>query len=113
MFKDITDIFKVNCEADLKKMALGAFRYQFHNNPVYRTWASAFIKSENDVIEIEQIPFLPIELFKTQEVICEGNACQEVFISSSTTSQTPSKHYVKDLKIYENSFLKTFQLFFG
>jgi hypothetical protein len=113
MFKDITDIFKVNCEEDLKKMALGIFRYQFHNNPVYHAWARGFVKSESDVLEVEQIPFLPIELFKTQEVICEGNTHEEVFTSSSTTSQTPSKHYVKDLKVYEASFTRTFSLFFG
>jgi hypothetical protein len=113
MFKDITDIFKINCEEDIKAMALGVFRYQFHNNPVYKIWASAFVKSESDVLEIEQIPFLPIEFFKTQEVICERNNRQEIFTSSSTTSQIPSKHYVKDLKVYETSFLKSFQLFFG
>lgn len=113
MFNDITDIFKVNCDEDLKKMAIGAFRYQFRNNPVYKAWASAFVKSEADVLELQQIPFLPIEFFKTQEVICEGNTYQEIFTSSSTTAQTPSKHYIKDLKVYESSFLKSFQLFFG
>lgn len=129
MFKDITDIFKINCEADLKNMAIGAFRYQYHNNPVYRAWASGFVRSESDVTEIEQIPFLPIEFFKTQEVICmpaglsaermkvgeagDGNKHQQLFTSSSTTGQTPSKHFVKDLKIYDLSFQKAFELFFG
>ncbi len=113
MFKDITDIFKINCEEDLIKMALSTFRYQFHNNPVYKAWASAFVKSESDVTTLEQIPFLPIEFFKSQDVICEGNTHDEVFSSSSTTGQTPSKHYVKDLRVYESSFLKSFQLLFG
>ncbi len=120
MFKDITDIFKINCEADLKNMAIEAFRYQYHNNPVYRAWAGGFVRSESDVTAIEQIPFLPIEFFKTQEVIClpnseadDGNKYQQLFTSSSTTGQTPSRHFVKDLKIYDLSFQKAFELFFG
>lgn len=120
MFKDITDIFRINCEADLKTMALEAFRYQYHNNSIYKTWASGFVKKTSDVKELHQIPFLPIELFKTQKVIClptdlagKESEYQEVFTSSSTTSQIPSKHYVKDLTVYEHSFLNSFKLFFG
>ncbi len=113
MFNGITDIFKINCEEDFKKVALNVFRYQYRNNPVYHSWASGFVKDENEVKEISQIPFLPIEFFKTQEVICEGKDHQEIFTSSSTTSQIPSKHYVKDLAIYERSFESGFELFFG
>jgi len=113
VFNEITDIFKINCEDDFKKMVLNAFRYQYRNNLVYKAWASAFVKAEADVLSIEQIPFIPIELFKTQEVICDGNTHREVFISSSTTGQSPSKHFVKDLELYESSFLKSFQLVFG
>ncbi len=113
MFSDITDIFKINCDEDFKNVALKVFRYQYQNNPVYRAWTSGFIRSENDVTEIEQIPFLPIEFFKTQDVICEGKEHEEVFTSSSTTSQIPSKHFIKDLGIYEQSFTSGFELFFG
>lgn len=113
MLKDITDIFKINCEEDFKKMALKLFRYQYQNNPVYKTWASGFVRSENEVTELEQIPFLPIEFFKTQAVICGGKEHQDVFTSSSTTSQMPSKHFVKDRSIYERSFVNGFELFFG
>ena len=102
MFSDITDIFKINCDEDFKNVALKVFRYQYQNNPVYRACTSGFIRSENDVTEIEQIPFLPIEFFKTQDVICEGKEHEEVFTSSSTTSQIPSKHFIKDLGIYEH-----------
>lgn len=113
MFKDITDIFKINCEEDFKKVALNLFRYQYQNNPVYKTWASGFVRSENEVTELEQIPFLPIEFFKSQDVICGGKEYEEVFTSSSTTSQMPSKHFVKDRSIYERSFMNGFDLFFG
>ncbi|MBK7310137.1 MAG: acyl transferase [Sphingobacteriaceae bacterium] len=113
MFTDITDVFKINCDEDFKKVALKVFRYQYQNNPVYRSWTAGFVRSESDVTEIEQIPFLPIEFFKTQDVICEGTEHQEVFTSSSTTSQVPSKHIVKDLSIYERSFTNGFELFFG
>ena len=120
MFNDITDIFKINCEEDFKKVALRVFRYQFHNNPVYKKWASGFISSENEVTELTHSPFLPIEFFKTQSVVCqEASNAEEaheekvVFTSSSTTSQVPSKHIVKDLDLYERSFINCFELFFG
>jgi phenylacetate-coenzyme A ligase PaaK-like adenylate-forming protein len=120
MFNDITDIFKINCEEDFKKVALSVFRYQFKNNPVYKKWASGFISSKNEVTELDQIPFLPIEFFKTQDVVCfetdnkvVGSEVQQIFKSSSTTTQVPSKHRVKDLSVYERSFINSFELFFG
>lgn len=113
MLKDITDIFKINCDEDFKKEALNLFRYQYQSNPVYKTWASGFVRSENDVTELEQIPFLPIEFFKTRDIISGGKEPQQVFTSSSTTSQIPSRHFVTDLSIYERSFLNGFELFFG
>ena len=61
----------------------------------------------------KQIPFLPIELFKSHRVYCGSNPPQQIFTSSSTTGQTPSRHYVADLRIYEEAFTRSFELFYG
>jgi phenylacetate-coenzyme A ligase PaaK-like adenylate-forming protein len=61
-----------------------------------------------------QIPFLPIEFFKTKEVICDGIQDNAIcFSSSGTTGQINSKHYVNDISIYESSFHQGFELFYG
>jgi phenylacetate-coenzyme A ligase PaaK-like adenylate-forming protein len=61
-----------------------------------------------------QIPFLPIEFFKTKGVICDGIQDNAIcFSSSGTTGQINSKHYVNDISIYESSFHQGFELFYG
>ena len=61
---------------------------------------------------INEIPFLPIEFFKTEQIICKGQKIEEIFLSSGTTGNQ-SKHLVTDLGIYKNSFRKSFQQFYG
>jgi hypothetical protein len=62
---------------------------------------------------VEQIPFLPISFFKTQEVVCGRFEPQAVFESSGTTQTTNSRHFVKDISLYKKSFLHCFELFYG
>lgn len=114
MFTGITDIFNINCEADLEKMALKVFQFQYQNNTVYRQWCEALNIDPVKITSIKDIPFLPIEFFKTHQVVTtESDRLDEIFTSSSTTSQIPSKHYVKDVSIYERSFNTCFELQFG
>ncbi len=115
MFKRVTDIFKINCESDFEKMALEVFQFQYINNAVYRRWVNALQIEPQNIHTSENIPFLPIEFFKTQPVIAYPSDEKEeaLFISSSTTSQIPSKHYVRDLDIYRQSFMRCFTNFFG
>ena len=59
------------------------------------------------------IPFLPVEFFKSQTVAIENQSFETVFESSRTTGDTPSRHFVHDLKLYEKSFLNSFSYFYG
>ena len=115
MFTEITDIFKINCESDFEQMALKVFRFQFDNNEVYRKWAELTGKEKGDVSALSEIPFLPIEFFKSHQVISYPSQEKEdvIFTSSNTTSQIPSRHFVKHVQVYRDSYLKTFSLFFG
>jgi hypothetical protein len=58
------------------------------------------------------IPFLPISFFKTQDVFI-GEKPVNLFESSGTTQDVKSHHWVQDLSLYEASFLKGFELFYG
>ena len=55
---------------------------------------------------------LPISFFKTQDVFI-GEKPVNLFESSGTTQDVKSHHWVQDLSLYEASFLKGFELFYG
>ena len=80
------------------------FNWQAAHNPVYKQWV-ALNKSS-------AIPFLPISFFKTQDVFI-GEKPVNLFESSGTTQDVKSHHWVQDLSLYEASFLKAFELFYG
>ncbi len=107
------DIFNIRSEEDFKTMALKIFRFQFENNPVYRSFCDLLYKHPSDVSQLADIPFLPIEFFKSHQVISNLDSIEKTFTSSGTTGSITSKHHVTNLKIYEESFKKAFQHFYG
>jgi len=94
-------------------LALQVFNYQFNHNKVYRSFCDLLYVHPSDVKHINQIPFLPIQFFKTHEVLSSQNPIEQTFSSSGTTGSITSKHYVTDLDIYKQSFRKGFQSFYG
>ncbi|HSI70684.1 MAG TPA: hypothetical protein VK941_10655, partial [Gillisia sp.] len=69
--------------------------------------------SPADVKSLEEIPFLPIQFFKSHRIFPAEGEVQKIFTSSGTTGTTTSSHFVKDLVIYEESFIKAFHHFYG
>jgi phenylacetate-coenzyme A ligase PaaK-like adenylate-forming protein len=108
----IDNIFDVN-EATFERVALGVYKFQFEQVEIYRMFSESLKKSPASVHQLEDIPFLPIEFFKTYNVMKQGAEAMKVFESSGTTGSTPSKHYVADTAVYERSFLKGFRQFYG
>ncbi|MDO6673962.1 acyl transferase [Tenacibaculum sp. 1B UA] len=106
-------IFNIQSTEDFNKTALQVFKHQFTNNKVYRSFCDLIYVHPSDVNTIEQIPFLPIQFFKTREVLSSTEEIQETFTSSGTTGNTTSKHLVTDLSWYETSYLKGFDYFYG
>jgi hypothetical protein len=109
----IKSIFKSNIN-NFDELALQAFAYQFNNNLVYQQYCKLNnIIDNKSVSNLSQIPFLPIQFFKSKKIIC-GTANEEiVFTSSSTSGLGESKHFVTDLSIYQKSFVTTFEIFYG
>lgn len=100
-------------EQNFEQYALSLFQYQYSGNEVYRSFASAIGKTPGTVTRITEIPFLPISLFKTHQVVTGKFDAQLVFESSGTTGMQNSKHLVKDPDLYKASFLQTFRQFYG
>ena len=107
------DIFNIQSEKDFETMALKVFKFQFENNAVYRSFCDLLYKHPSDVKTLKDIPFLPIQFFKSHKVISNQNEIERTFTSSGTTGSTTSKHFVTDLSIYEKSFQKGFEQFYG
>lgn len=113
MIIDTNAIFNIKNETDFQELALQVFKYQFDNNKVYRSFCDLLYVHPSDVKNVEQIPFLPIQFFKTHRVLSSENLIKQTFTSSGTTGSTTSKHYVTDLEIYKQSFRRGFESFYG
>ena len=107
------DIFNITTEEAFKTQALNVFKFQYENNSVYRSFCDLLYKNPSDVNQLHQIPFLPIQFFKSREVLSSKAPTEITFSSSGTTGQITSKHHVTDLKIYKDSFKKGFSHFYG
>ncbi|WP_456440238.1 LuxE/PaaK family acyltransferase [Psychroserpens sp.] len=107
------DIFFISSEETFRSIALDVFNFQFNNNPVYRSFCDLLYKHPSDVKCIEDIPFLPIQFFKSHKVLSSKNPIEATFSSSGTTGSVTSKHYVTDVNIYEESFRTGFQECYG
>lgn len=112
--KPLTDpIFNIKNDAAFEKQALILFQYQAVHNPVYQQYLKTLGKTIENVKSIHQIPFIPIELFKSHKLISGNEAIQETFTSSGTTGSQQSRHFVTDLNLYEQSYRGAFRLFYG
>lgn len=107
------DIFTISNQKQFEKVALKVFRYQYENNLVYREFCD-FLKTDvRKVKSLEQIPFLPIQFFKSHTVVSNTNTAKAIFTSSGTTGMATSKHFVTDVFLYEESYRKGFSQFYG
>ncbi len=108
-----TDIFTISSQKQFEKIALKVFRFQYENNLVYKEFCD-FLKTDVQRVKtIQQIPFLPIQFFKSHNVVSNTNPIQTTFSSSGTTGMITSKHLVTDVTLYEESYRKGFSEFYG
>ncbi len=108
-----TDIFTISNQKQFEKIALKVFRFQYENNLVYRTFCDYLKTDPQKVKSLEQIPFLPIQFFKSHPVVSNSDPAQITFTSSGTTGMITSKHIVTDVSLYEESYRKGFSQFYG
>jgi Acyl-protein synthetase, LuxE len=107
------DIFAIANQKQFEKIALKVFRFQYENNLVYREFCNLIKTDVQKVKSIGQIPFLPIQFFKSHEVVSSTNPIQEIFTSSGTSGMITSKHFVTDVSLYEASYRNAFSQFYG
>ncbi|MSP85123.1 MAG: acyl transferase [Flavobacteriaceae bacterium] len=109
----ITHIFSISSPKQFEKIALKVFRFQYENNLVYKEFCNLMNTNVQEVKSLQQIPFLPIQFFKSHTIISNRDAIQKTFTSSGTTGVINSRHCVTDISLYEESYQKGFAQFYG
>ncbi len=99
--------------SDFERSALEVFRFQYYENEVYQAFITALKIDPKKVSRITDIPFLPIQFFKSHIIKTSDFVPEAIFESSGTTQTINSRHFIKDISIYKKSFLKAFELFYG
>lgn len=107
------EIFTIGSKKEFEKITLKVYRHQYDNNAVYRNFCKLLGKDKQNVKAIYDIPFLPIQFFKSHEILSNTNPVQITFTSSGTTGMATSRHLVTDLSYYEESFKLAFSQFYG
>jgi hypothetical protein len=98
---------------DFNSTALELFKYQYLENGLYRNFSDQFQKTPETTKELKQIPFLPVSFFKTEQVKAGDFIPELIFESSGTTGTNPARHFVMQLGLYRESFVKGFEIFYG
>lgn len=107
------NIFRIDSDEAFEREALAVFRHQAVHCAPYAEYLRLVGVEPRSVTRIEDIPMLPIELFKSHDIYCGEGEPQIVFTSSATTGMTPSRHPVADLALYERAFIEGFRKFYG
>jgi phenylacetate-coenzyme A ligase PaaK-like adenylate-forming protein len=110
---DKQQVFSIKNTADFDRATLQIFQHQAKSCSVYRQFISGLRIDADKITSIEEIPFLPIEFFKSHRILSTDAAVQLTFTSSGTTGMVTSSHLVSDKTWYEDSFRYAFQLFYG
>ncbi len=103
----------IDSQSAFERQALLLFKYQYEKNLTYRSFCNLINVDPSDVNQVENIPFLPIQFFKTHDLNSSNKTPKISFFSSKTTGQTESIHPINDIELYIKSFEKGFEYFYG
>lgn len=98
--------------SNFDELALDLYRYQQKNNIILQDYVK-YTNAKKAPKLLEELVFLPVHFFKTHEVKTGNYAEEVVFTSSTTSGNVPSKHYVENVTIYHQTYLKAFEYFYG
>lgn len=109
----IDDILGISSAEEFERAALEVFAFQARECAPYGEYLRLIGADPATVRQSRDIPFMPIELFKSHDVYCGKGEPQIVFTSSNTGGTQPSRHAIYDITVYEKTFRRCFELFYG
>jgi phenylacetate-coenzyme A ligase PaaK-like adenylate-forming protein len=107
------NVFKIHDEIEFNKTCLAVFKLQYQVIEVYQSFVKSLRVKPDELTYYYQIPFLPISFFKTHKIIENQAFADVIFSSSGTTGIVNSQHFVQNVKLYEESYLKGFEQYYG
>lgn len=110
---EVNRIFNIDSQEQFRSCALELFRFQAKRCEPYRRYIELLGIDPAEVNKVEDIPFLPIELFKSCDVYCGDTAPEIIFTSSNTGSTVASRHLMASLETYREVFTRAFEQFYG
>lgn len=109
----IGQLFKPHTDRRFNELCIELFRFQYKNNTVYGQFVDFLGKKPMVIKHYRDIPFMPIGFFKSHRVVSGDFEPEIVFTSSGTTGITTSRHHIKSVELYIQSFMHGFRHFFG
>src|SRR5690606_10427880 len=106
-------IFSIDSADTFNELCLEVYRFQKAHCALYSRYLDLLGKTETDVRHYTQIPFLPIDFFKTKQVLGSGKQAEIICSSAGTTGMVASQHQVAELAWYGRSFRSGFQRLYG
>ena len=110
---NLENFWEINSRSNFDALALKTFAFQYQNNNVYRSFCDLINCNPVDVVKFDDIPHLPISLFKFKRVCSFQDDKAQYFSSSNISGESPSKHFYRHLEDYKMSFQKGFEYFYG
>lgn len=110
---DTNKIFGIKSKLEFECLALQTFHFQYSNNSVYHDFCNYLGKTPGELERIEEIPFMPIEFFRTKKIVSSRKNPQIIFTSSGTTDTRTSRHHIIDTSLYTKSYRTAFNHFYG
>ncbi len=108
-----SDFWTISTQQEFEREALELFRFQALECKPFARYLELIGCDAAAARSLEDLRYMPLELFKTCDVYCGKEPSEKVFTSSSTTGSIPSRHMMADLAIYEAAFIKGFEIFYG
>jgi Acyl-protein synthetase, LuxE. len=106
-------IFRIHNDKEFESLAFELFDYQYHNLDIYNRYCNLLNVNPDKVKSLYDIPFLPVDFFRTHRVAIESTPAKLIFSSSGTTGSQTSHHEVPYPGLYEESFTNGFEHFYG
>ena len=107
----LSEILSINSSEEFEPLALELFRWQAEHCEPYREYLSLIGCEVAEVQRMEDIPHLPIEIFRTRNVWCGEGEPEKVFSSSTTSGGEPSLHPMASLDEYRQTFTEAWRRF--
>lgn len=105
------EIFQIGTASAFNELALETYVFQRRNIPVYADFVTSLNRKEPT--HYSEIPFLPISFFKSHRVMRPEKTPELTFLSSGTTGQTRSQHFVEQAQLYHDSFETAYRSLIG